>query len=348
VSQNRENILRVSAIDFYRGIAVLMVVLFHFFNTLPYGFLGVDLFFVISGFLVGGILIRNYHKGEIPFIRFILQRGFKIWPSYFFFLLVGGIISYWVYSKSDRTDLYVPIADLPRYLFFYRNFRGEPHHWTFDHVWSLCIEEHFYIILPLIFIVLLRLPGRKDIKLYVVSFLIIFSGLFFKHLALFYTNGKDTYAATYNRLDALSYGVLLYLVVYHPIVSLKRYNKYIFVIGIMLLAILISLDVSLTIGYYNKVIFHSLIPFAFILILFSTIEFNFKYFNIIKFISKYSYNIYLWHPMLVYLVYFKFGNGITGLFIYLITSLMIGILFTKIIEIPMLNSREKLIRKILN
>lgn len=98
---------RISSIDVFRGFAILPVVFFHFHNFLPYGLLGVDLFFVISGFLVGSILIKQYKEDKrIGFFRFILQRGFKIWPSYYSFLLVGSLLAFLFY-RYDKPDFLI-------------------------------------------------------------------------------------------------------------------------------------------------------------------------------------------------------------------------------------------------
>src|SRR5437868_5735245 len=88
-------------LDFVRGIAILLVIGFHaitvpahpFFQSLDFvmkriGWSGVDLFFVLSGFLVGGLLLKEYKDtGGINARRFIIRRGFKIWPAYYFYIL---------------------------------------------------------------------------------------------------------------------------------------------------------------------------------------------------------------------------------------------------------------------
>lgn len=145
---------RNSSVDFFRGIAIISVVIFHFNNFLPMGNLGVDLFFVISGLLIGGLLNKNLEADrKINFFKFFLQRGFKIWPSYYAFLIFGSLVALCFYH-SKHQDQIIPLWDMKRYLFFYQNYTGAPFHWSFDHVWSLCVEEHFYILLPILFILI--------------------------------------------------------------------------------------------------------------------------------------------------------------------------------------------------
>lgn len=335
---------RSVAIDFYRGIAVIAVVLFHFDSFLPYGYLGVDLFFVISGFLVGGILVEKYNRGSINYKQFLLQRSLKIWPSFYFFLLVGNIIAYFLYKESNPSS-YIPLNELKRYLLFYRNYTGIPEHWNFDHVWSLCIEEHFYLFFPIILSLALLLVKPSNCILYIVCFLMIGTGLLSKLLMLNFTNGKDTYAATHNRIDALAYGVLLYLIIYHW----KKLNqkKWIGLLGLALLTAAILIDFWSKDIFFNKVIFHSIIPLFFSMIILGTFHFSFKNTYFIRFISYYSYNIYLWHPLLIFFIYNKIGINFEGLIVYLASSFLIAFMATITVEEYFLKHRKNIIDKIL-
>jgi peptidoglycan/LPS O-acetylase OafA/YrhL len=119
---------RVSSVDIWRGLAIISVVLYHFNGTLSYGSLGVDLFFVISGLLVGGLLTKPFLKEEkISFFNFFLRRGFKIWPSYYTFLVLGTIIATLTYNSQNSNQI-IPFTDFKRYLLFYQNYTGFPFH----------------------------------------------------------------------------------------------------------------------------------------------------------------------------------------------------------------------------
>jgi peptidoglycan/LPS O-acetylase OafA/YrhL len=338
---------RSAAIDFYRGIAIISVVLFHFEPYFPFGYLGVELFFVISGFLVGGILIEKYKAGKIKYWEFILQRGFKIWPSFYFFLIVGNIIAYFLYRDS-HPDGYIPLADMKRYLLFYRNYTGFPDHWNFDHTWSLCVEEHFYILFPLALIVLLTIAKPSPGKLNFIIFSMIALGFIFKTLTIYYTNGKDTISPTHNKIDSLAYGILLYQAINYFKTREGVNKRWLFALGgMLLLPATLFVNVHFHNIFFDAVVLWTLVPLAFALIIFGTYHFSFRYFKAIRFIAYYSYNLYLWHTIFVYFSYDKFGAGIAGLLFYLVCSFTTAFLTTILIEEYFLSRRKHLISSIL-
>ena len=129
-----------------------------------FGWTGVDLFFVLSGFLLGGILMKELQvTHHLDILRFYIRRAFKIWPAYYFFLAIWLIvflqlapfaklgwptllahcffIQTWSYNWLNSPTIYNPLFSLG----------------SFGHLWSLSVEEHFYAFLPLFLLVMNRL-----------------------------------------------------------------------------------------------------------------------------------------------------------------------------------------------
>ncbi|MBL1280575.1 MAG: acyltransferase [Fluviicola sp.] len=334
---------RNSSIDVWRGIAILSVVLFHFDGYLPFGSIGVDLFFVISGLLVGGILTdKLFNRKPIKYFRFLLQRGFKIWPSYYVFIVIGTLIAVLFYAE-EYSDQIIPFSDMKRYLLFYQNYTGEPFHWSFDHVWSLCVEEHFYILLPLLFITIKLIDKKNKILIPALLFVILL-GFVFKYYMLYYTVGKDTYSATHNRIDALAWGVLLnvLLKVYGGKFKNSKRLIHLFFLGLIGTTMCIWFDFNLNSVFYSKVVYHSILPLFFVLMILGTYYINMSKIRPVRVLGYYSYNWYLWHPIIVVLVSQQFGSGWLALSFYLLLSFTIGVVFTLLIEEPFLKIRKRM------
>lgn len=129
-------------LDFLRGLAILLVLdyhapvrwmtaPFHWLGFPNFGWVGVDLFFVLSGFLVGGLLIKEWRtQGRVDSRRFLLRRSFKIWPQYYVFLAVMLVTGH-----RNWHELRGNLLNLQNYL------GGVPH------TWSLAVEEHAYLLL---------------------------------------------------------------------------------------------------------------------------------------------------------------------------------------------------------
>lgn len=151
-------------LDGLRAFAVFAVMVFHWAQPtvagrpLPLGFMGVELFFVLSGFLIGGILLRAQEQNEsdgtpqlFTLQRFVIRRALRIFPAYFVYLLVTALT---LGVPDDEWWWY------PTYLSNYRlSVTPEwPGHWS--HTWSLAVEEQFYLIAPLIILLLSRSAVR--------------------------------------------------------------------------------------------------------------------------------------------------------------------------------------------
>ena len=143
-------------LDFLRGIAIILVLFRHIpFNTYTanMGWIGVDLFFVLSGFLVSGLLFKEYiSHGNIEPLRFLIRRGFKIYPIYYMAIGVYAIFT------IIQGNFYWP--GLVSELLFVQNYVTGLG-WSFPPGWSLAVEEHFYFGLVA---VIIFLTGKKMIR----------------------------------------------------------------------------------------------------------------------------------------------------------------------------------------
>ncbi len=212
---SRENYL--PTLDGWRGIAVIGVILYHAREVFPnantialrlaaHCYVGVDIFFAISGFLICGLLLREYEKtGDINIRRFYIRRFFRILPPYY--VALTAIISAGLF-------LAVPLnfSDIPSCLFFYRNYRplgmDEPGGFYTAHYWTLAIEEHFYLMWPML---LLAVKPKRAGKVAFLLAMLVFAwrtieGRF--HLLAGVLPPANLMARSDTRIDALLWGCL--------------------------------------------------------------------------------------------------------------------------------------------
>jgi len=228
----------IAPLDGLRGIAVLLVIVFHFSWTFPLeggiakplkllfwsGWIGVDLFFVLSGFLITRGLVADSEKPTGTRMKlFWMRRVLRIFPLYYIVLIAGTLVSipfgaelpawsYWVYMQN-----YTLAFDK----FFER--------WT-AHFWSLAIEEQFYFVWP---ILALTVSRRKMIPTTIALIALCFlvrAGLAFKlHIWDPETTIKFLYRATFTRADGLLLGALVAILQHekdHPVALLwKKVRK---------------------------------------------------------------------------------------------------------------------------
>lgn len=144
-------------IQFLRGIAVLLVVLFHGFGLLvPRGFLGVDIFFVVSGYLITLMILKGLNEGNFSFLGFYLRRAKRLLPAAYSTFLVTTLLAY-AFLTSVQWHAY--IRQLAGALTFTANivlarqtgyFEADAETKPLLHIWSLSLEEQFYFVIPLL------------------------------------------------------------------------------------------------------------------------------------------------------------------------------------------------------
>jgi peptidoglycan/LPS O-acetylase OafA/YrhL len=143
-------------VDALRGIAIALVVVFHAFPAaLPGGFIGIDIFFVISGFVITRQIIERLDGGAFSYRDFVVRRIFRLVPAAVACLLATTLAAIWLLTP-DELELYarsvIAVVLIGANFFFYRNsdyFSPEAHEMPLQHTWSLAVEEQFYLVWPL-------------------------------------------------------------------------------------------------------------------------------------------------------------------------------------------------------
>jgi len=203
-------------LDTLRALAILVVMLYHLtvFGELPeriisvtyFGWMGVDLFFVLSGFLIGQQVLKPYLLGQrFYLVEFYRRRIYRILPAYLVVLALYFLVPGW--RESPR------LPALWKFLTFTMNFGISFDRHGFSHAWSLCVEEHFYLLLPLMVILLMRHPSARKTIAMLVSIL-LFGIVLRAFLIHQYPEEIWTriYYPSYTRLDGLLTGVALAIV----------------------------------------------------------------------------------------------------------------------------------------
>ena len=331
--------MRIPALDLCRGVAILMVVVYHF-GYLPFGFLGVDLFFVVSGFVVSRVLFRQVESGDVVRLApFVVRRAFKIIPSYYAFLLAGGLLSLLLYSQSFPEQV-LRLHDLAKYLLFYLNYR-DLGAWSFAHLWSISVEEHFYLLLPLVFIFIQRVLGGSLRGTLTVLGLMMLSSVVAKQIG--YRVGFETFFATHNRMDALTLGVLIGLLHRRGVIDTLRRGtrRLLLTLGVGLFAGTAYLVIAMPTTPYWNLWVHSLAPLSFGLIIVALLNMRLPQATPIKVAAYYSYNWYLWHVVLVTWFHQYLGTALWVFALYLGVSLGLAVLATIVVEEPALRLRKR-------
>ena len=229
-------------LDNLRAFAIIMVILFHyprwfphppwFPDVLKFGWTGVDLFFVLSGFLIASQIFAQIKKEGSFLIRdFYIKRFFRIIPVYYFVLALYFLLPV---LSGDQS-----LPPLWKFLTFTHNlgFTQFDTHRSFGVVWSLCVEEHFYLVLPVTLLLLLKKGWLK--KAAVLLLLLFVAGFLFRlygwyNIYIPQSNGVENralwiqtiYYPTYCRLDGLLAGVAIAALFNYLPTLFSRLTKY--------------------------------------------------------------------------------------------------------------------------
>ena len=338
-----------------RAVAVTAVLVEHApfaFSGLA-GWSGVDLFFVLSGFLVSGLLFAEQQAhGRVRIGRFLVRRGFKIYPA--FYLLIGATIVLRLLHSGA-----VPPRATASELLFVQNYG--PRLWM--HTWSLAVEEHFYLGLalwlgwlarsrePLAFRSVPAIVATGAIAVLAVRILTVW---------LWHPAADCTMCATHLRIDALLCGVgISYAFHYHRAwldgrLAERAVRVALWIVALACLApvLLVSpltkfiLGPGLTLSYlgYGSVLL-LMLPVA------ADRRRHGPIVRGVAFVGRHSYSIYLWHVPILLWIFAPLGAGRVALwqggfwpwgFVFVVCAIAGGILMARLVEFPVLALRERL------
>ncbi|TKC00283.1 acyltransferase family protein [Pedobacter cryophilus] len=329
------NPLKFYGLDNLRAFAIIMVLLFHysgwfqhpawFPKVFEFGWIGVDLFFVLSGFLISSQLFVQIKKeGAFSMREFFIKRFFRIIPVYYFVVAIYFLFSFFSNDFGARQQL----PPLWKFLTFTQNFNADfANTGSFSQVWSLCVEEQFYLILPFTLLFFLKVGKLK--KAYLLLIILFLGGFLirmfcYKYIYLSAINGiankaiwlSTIYFPTYCRLDGLLIGVVIaafYNYLPSLFLKLSNYANTIIVVGI-LIVIIAYFPSRYQYNFVNTIFGFPTICLAFGLLVLGAIMPNSMLYQwkskLLSKIAQLSYSIYLIH-MAVFLsmqtILFEFG-----------------------------------------
>ena len=330
-------------IDALRGVAVLLVVIFHAFpEVIPGGFIGVDVFFVISGYLITSIILKSFNKGNFSIKEFYSKRIRRLFPALIVVLFTTIALGWLVLFPDEFKQLGDHIAHSAIYVLNYVLI-GEAGYFDVDtqykplmHLWTLAVEEQYYIFWPLFLILSLR---QKIIKLnHLVLFVIALSF----SANIYYINNypEAVFFHTLTRVWQLALGSLLAVVLFKKEI---RENRKIAVIGFVLIifsALLIAED-SVYPGWLA--IFPTI---GTMFVIFGNVRLN-QWGGMLK-LGLISYPLYLWHWVVIsFLTISTVGTPSLILMIgSVILSLLLAWITYRYIE-PIRYTKNKITTKVL-
>lgn len=344
-------------LDFVRGLAIIMVMGMHFHTVTTgypllaaieypfkqYGREGVNLFFTLSGFLVGGLLLRQYAQtGHIDAGRFVIRRIFKIWPAYYALILFHVLVG----RHPTSTFLYQNLSHLQNYL-------GS----SIAQTWSLAVEEHFYLLLPALLLVMSRWHVSARTILWTLGALCA-AVLAARCAAVAAGDLEAASAYTQYRIDSLLIGVMLATVYWMQPELYRRLARNKVLLGALVLGLVVwlgwlqkALALEESVGYTIQAI-------GFVALIVLVLEYsaglrNAWLYRAVAWTGVYSYGIYLWHSLALapgdLFIRKAMALGVpvplvwaAGLALQFGLAIAVGFLTTRAIEFPFLRLRDAL------
>lgn len=345
---------RVPAFDGVRAVAVLLVVWSHIgiVRAVPKslkplgGFLGVDVFFVLSGFLITALLLdEQAYRGRLRFGAFYRRRALRLFPVILAFLVAHVVFTQLVIHGSPETER----SSIPAALFFFTNWWAihNPIPLAFGHFWSLAVEEQFYLVWPFV-TVLLTVRARCKTVVWVLGSTIVLVAL---HRAVMWDNG-----ASWGRLvlgtDTHADGLLVGALLAHLWVRARTPRR-----GVALAAsvsavfVVVStavFDVQSAFLYLGGYTVFAVAVAIVLLAILDTEWVGSRFLSLapLRAVGRVSYGLYVWHPLVFFWVWYETQtwNSKARLAAALLVTAAVVSLSWVFIEQPFLRWKDRLER----
>jgi peptidoglycan/LPS O-acetylase OafA/YrhL len=334
-------------IDGLRAICILPVIFYHF--NFPYfngGYIGVDIFFVISGYLICSLVIKDINEKRFSLKNFYERRARRILPLLFLVIIVTTLISKILYSPDYFESI---IESSLSSTFLFSNFYFWKQSGYFEvgselnplfHTWSLSIEEQFYILFPILFLFFFSI-FQKRILFFILGLIIV--GLTISYYSSRFHPSANFYLLPFRAFE-ICFGILSALIYnFYNFKNLNnKYKNYFSLLGLFLivLSIFIFNEDTLSPGII------SILPITGCAIVILFCDHNTQIYKILSnrqlvFIGLISYSLYLWHiPILnFYKIIFSISSKLDYIIIFILVFL-ISILTWKYIEKPFRNFKK--------
>lgn len=309
ITENAETAIhhKLKGLDGLRGLSILLVIISHiFFDTelnkqTSIGLIGVQIFFVISGFLITTLLLKEKSVYQTIHLRFFfIRRALRILPVFLLFLSVVFVLNSIFHLGISRLNFITSIL-------FLKNLPIQTGiEWYTGHLWSLCVEEQFYLIFPFLISFLPVNKYRKLLILLIIAFTIL-NFLLYKNVGVFYSN-RLVHLVSIVLVNLFSMGTVL--IITGSLMAVLLFEKWPFIIRlkdvptftsifIFLIALIIRIDYfHLNIPYFSETVFGILISLVIVINLnekaWMSKILNSKWLTTI---GIYSYGAYLWQQL---------------------------------------------------
>ncbi|MBW8823511.1 MAG: acyltransferase [Xanthomonadales bacterium] len=356
---------RMPGLDLLRAIAILWVMLFHSFIVgglgddwswlSKCGWMGVDIFFVLSGYLIGGqVLQRLRDHGRLGFGDFYLRRALRILPAFWLVLAIYALFPSW--REVEGMEPWWKFA-----AFIYNLDVDYSAHAAFSHAWSLCVEEHFYLVFPLLAMWLFR-RNSMLLTIALIAFVLL-GGIALRSAIWLHDDAlkpdrnwfiEDLYYPTWCRLDGLLVGVALAAMnVFRPQwwKHLRRHADFALLTGLVGVVASFWLHAQRG-GLLANSIGWSVLSISFGFLVFAAAErdgwIGRRHVPGASWIAAISYSLYLSHKLVMHGVESAIDgrvHGIVAFALYAIAILAAGAMLHYAVERPGLRLRERMLRQ---